>query len=79
MIQKESPDGVYEYMNLVTYTASSILTTILCFQLTDKALPRILFYAQSLIASICFIVIVVPGEYRPIAFSLAFRTYLLSY
>ena len=54
----------------VAFTASSVLTTILCFQLTDKALPRILFYAQSLIASICFIVIVVPGEYRPIAFSL---------
>lgn len=69
MIQKESPDGVYEYMNLVTYTASSILTTVLCFQLTESVFPRILFYAQSLITSICFIVIVVPGEYRPIAFS----------
>ena len=68
MIRKESPVEIYEYMNLVTYTISSVLTTILCFRFTANVVPRILFYGQSLLSGICFVVIVIPSEYRPIAF-----------
>ncbi len=70
IVRKESPEGIYEHMNLVTYIVSSLLATGLSFQLINNSLPRVLSYVQSLLASICFIIIVVPNEYRPIAFSI---------
>lgn len=77
MARKESPVGIYEHMNLVTYTISSLLATVLAFQLIPNSIPRILSYVESILASICFIVLVIPYEYRPIAFSVLHLGHLL--
>jgi hypothetical protein len=77
MASKQSPVGIYEHMNLVTYTVSSLLATVLAFQLIPNPVPRILSYVESILASICFIVLVIPIEYRPIAFSVLHLGHLL--
>ncbi|HRG76416.1 MAG TPA: hypothetical protein PLX69_17790, partial [Leptospiraceae bacterium] len=77
MANKQSPVGIYEHMNLVTYTVSSLLATVLAFQLIPNPVPRILSYVESILASICFIVLVIPIEYRPIAFSFLHLGHLL--
>jgi len=70
IIRKESPEGFSEYLNLVTYSTSSIMTTGLIFYLFIDFPNRIISYGQSLLSSICFVLIVIPEEYIPIAFSI---------
>ena len=70
IVRKESPEGISEYMNLVTYFTSSIAATGLIFYLLTDFPIRVISYLQSLLSSVCFILIVIPEEYRPIAFSI---------
>jgi hypothetical protein len=77
ILQKQRPESIYEYMNLITYTISSVMTTVLVFQLISKKIERTLFYVQSIITCISFIFFVIPKEYIPIAMAILHLSHLL--
>ena len=70
VFSKKSPVGLYEYMNLVTYTITSFGTAGLIYIFTLDLFSRIFSYIQSILIGFCFILVVVPVEYRSIAFAI---------
>lgn len=77
IITKKDPSGIYEYMNLVTYAVTSFLTASLIFQFTTELFSRIFSYVQTILIGICFILVVVPIDYRSVAFALLHFAHLV--